>query len=215
LENGSPKITKVTLNNAIPPAEIEQDLLEFCSGTFSEIMMGFGQTGEMVVTMVNDWCSWQTSVTDWVGRHAELGHPEWDFRRCQGMQDLVAYALRNDLQAGLGPGDVCRKLYLSMGDIQWMSDAVDNAWAGPALRAPPSVALSNTGNSEAMKKLMKQVAEYADTVYSKLNKQKEMYDNLNGVKMDTSAFSLHAAKRKPLHPRPNPLPPLPSFSELP
>ena len=49
-------------------------------------------------------------MTDWVGRHNELGHPDWDFRRCEGMQGLVAYALRNDLDAGLGPGDVCRKV---------------------------------------------------------------------------------------------------------
>jgi hypothetical protein len=221
LDFGSPKITKVTLNNAIPPAEIEQDLLEFCKGTFSEIMLGFGQTGEMTVTMVNDWCSWQSSVTDWVGRHNELGHPDWDFRRCEGMQALVSYALRNDLDAGLGPGDVCRKLYLSIGDIEWMADAVDGAWAPPALRGPPAVALSSAGDTDAMKKLMKDVAKYADDLFSKLRDQKDMYDNLNGVKMDTSSFSLHAAKnsshrrlrRKP-RPRPNPLPPLPAFAEL-
>jgi len=229
LDAGSPKITKVTLNAAIPPAEIEQDLLEFCKGTFAEIMLGFGQTAEMTVTMVNDWCSWQSSVTDWVGRHEELGHPDWDFRRCEGMQALVSYALRNDLGtgAGLGPGDVCRRLYLSIGDIEWMSDAVDGAWAPPALRGPPAVALSNAGNTDAMKELMKDVAKYADDLFSKLRDQKDMYDNLNGAKMDTSAFSLHVAqnssharlrknarlRRKP-RPRPNPLPPLPAFSEL-
>jgi hypothetical protein len=221
LSFGSPKITKVTLNTAVPPAEIEQDLLMFCEGTFAEIMLGFGQTGEMVVTMVNDWCSWQSSVTDWVGRHNELGHPDWDFRRCEGMQGLVAYALRNDLDAGLGPGDVCRKLYLSIGDIEWMSDAVDGAWAPPALRGPPAVALSNAGDTDAMKKLMKDVAKYADDLFSKLRDQKDMYDNLNGVKMDTGNFALHVARnsshgrlRKSPRPRPNPLPPLPAFDEL-
>jgi hypothetical protein len=223
LDTGSPKITKVTLNNAIPPAEIEQDLLEFCKGTFAEIMLGFGQTAEMVVTMVNDWCSWQSSVTDWVGRHEELGHPEWDFRRCEGMQAFVSYALRGDLDtgAGLGPGDVCRRLYLSMGDVEWMSDAIDNAWAGPALRGPPSVALSTAGDTDAMKKLMEDVAKYTEDLFSKLRDQKDMYDNLNGAKMDTSTFSLHVAKnashgrlRKKIKPRPNPLPPLPAFDEL-
>lgn len=203
--------TKIQINNAIPPAEVDQDLYEFCAGTFAEIMMGFGQTGEMVITMVGDWCGWQSSVSDWVGRHDELGHPDWDFRRCQGMQDLVSYALRNDLSAGLGPKDVCAKVYLAMGDIEWMANAVDTAWTGPALRQPPAVALSSASNGEAMKQLMKDAAAYADKIFSKLNKQKDMYDNLNSVKMDTSAFSLaHAAHRA----RPAPLPPLPSFSEL-
>merc|ERR1719316_1548155 len=219
----APHATKIMLNYAIPPAEVDQDLYEFCAGTFAEIMMGFGQTGEMVITMIGDWCSWQSSVSDWVGRHDELGHPDWDFRRCEGMQGLVAYALRGDLDtgAGLGPGDVCRRLYLAIGDIEWMSDAVDGAWAPPALRGPPAVALSNAGNTDAMKKLMEDVAKYSEDLFSKLRDQKDMYDNLNGVKMDTSTFSLHVAKnashgrlRKKLRPRPNPLPPLPAFDEL-
>jgi len=207
-----PHATKVQLDNNIPPSEVDQDIYEFCAGTFAEIMLGFGQTGEMVVTMVGDWCGWQSSVSDWVGRHEELGHPDWDFRRCQGMQDLVSYALRNDLSAALGPKDVCGKLYLAIGSIEWMATAVDDAWVGPALRSPPAVALSNSGNTDAMKKLMKDVAAYTDGIFSKLRKQKDMYDNLNSVKMDTAAFSLAHAKHRA---RPNPtLPPLPSFSEL-
>jgi hypothetical protein len=207
----TPHATKIMLNYAIPPAEVDQDLYEFCAGTFAEIMMGFGQTGEMVITMIGDWCSWQSSVSDWVGRHDELGHPDWDFRRCQGMQDLVSYALRNDFASALGPKDVCTKVYLAMGDIEWMAGAVDDAWAGPALRNAPAVALSTASNTDAMKKLMKDAAAYADKVFSKLRKQKDMYEDLNGAKMDTSAFSLAHTHHKP---RPPPLPPLPTFSEL-
>ena len=72
-----------------------------------------------------------------------------------------------------------------------------------------------------MKKLMKDVAKYADDLFSKLRDQKDMYDNLNGVKMDTGNFALHVARnsshgrlRKSPRPRPNPLPPLPAFDEL-
>jgi len=204
---------KVQINNAIPPAEMDEDLYEFCAATFAEIMSGFAQTGEMVITMLGDWCSWQSSVSDWVGRHDELGHPDWDFRRCQGMQDLVSFALRNDMKTGLGPKDVCARVFLSMGDIEWMASAIDNAWVGPALRESPALALTNAGNSEAAKKLMEDAAAYADALFSKLRDQKDMYSNLNDVKMDSSAFSAVHRNRHPKL-RAQPIPKLPTFNEL-
>lgn len=210
---------KYTIDQNIPPTEIDGHLYEFCSNEMAEIMAGFAQTGEMTISMTKDWCNWQSSVTSWVGEADQTGRPEWDFRRCNGMASLLAFALHNDLSAGLGASDVCNKLFLSFGAFDWHQKQVDTAWAlGPA-RVIKDVGLSSSVDEDAAKKLMEQAAKYAATLQNKLSGQKEMYNDLNGAKMDSAAFSLNHKKRetgivmKP-KPLPPPLPKMDTFSEL-
>ena len=81
------------------------------------------------------------------------------------------------------------------------------------------VGLSSSVDEDAAKKLMEQAAKYAATLQNKLSGQKEMYNDLNGAKMDSAAFSLNHKKRetgivmKP-KPMPPPLPKMDTFSEL-
>jgi hypothetical protein len=205
---------KYQIDQNIPPTEIDGPLYEFCTNEMAEIMAGFAQTGETVVTMTKDWCNWQSSVTSWVGEADQTGHPEWDFRRCNGMASLISFALHNDLGAGLGASDVCNKVFLSLGSFKWHEDQVKNAWAMGPMRVIKDTGLASAVDDEAAKKLMEQAQKYAQQMYGKLSGQKDMYNDLNAAKMDTASFSLHH-KRRALKPKPLP-PPLPtdSFSEL-
>merc|ERR1719378_1134140 len=84
-------------DGSIPPVEIDGDLFTYCSNQFSEIMMGFGQTAKQTVQMTKDWCSWQASVTSWVGQKEEYGHPDWDHRTCSNMESFMAFVLKDDI----------------------------------------------------------------------------------------------------------------------
>lgn len=200
-----------TIDQNIPPTEVEGKLYEFCVNEFSEIMAGFAQTGEMVTTMTKDWCNWQSSATSWVGDGDITGHPEWDFRRCNGMKTLVAFALHSDLDKGLGASDVCNKVFLTLGSIEWHEGQVKDAWAPGPLRVIKTPGLSTKADPNA-EKLLKEAQEYANKMYSKLRGQKEQFNDLNSVKMDDGAFALHAKLRKP-KPLPPPLP-TDTFPEL-
>lgn len=205
---------KYQIDQNVPPTEVDGPLYEFCTNEMSEIMGGFAQTGDMVTTMAKDWCNWQSSVTSWVGEADQTGHPEWDFRRCNQMSSFLAFAVHNDLNTGLGAADVCNRVFLVMGAMDWHQGQIDNAWAlGPA-RVIDAPGLTSAVDDEAAKKLMKAAQDYANTMYSKLRGQKEMYNDLNSAKMDTAAFSLHAKSK--LRPKKPPPPPLPNdtFAEL-
>jgi len=41
----------------VPPVELPSNLFEYCNDQFSEIMMGFAQTGSMAIQMTKDWCA--------------------------------------------------------------------------------------------------------------------------------------------------------------
>lgn len=195
---------KYVLLPGAPPVEVDGPRFEFCANEFAEIMAGFAQTGTMVRTMTKDWCNWQSSVTSWVGLVDPLGHPEWDFRRCNNMKALVSFAVRNHLDSGMTSGDVCTQLFLSMGAIDWHADQVANAWAGATARTIESPGL-NSAPDPALKKIMEQAQEYAKSLYGKMQGQKDMFENLNNVKMDQAAFSL-AKATPPTAPPPPPLP---------
>jgi len=204
-----------TIDQNIPPTEVEGKLYEFCVNEFGEIMSGFAQTGEMVTTMTKDWCNWQSSATSWVGDADITGHPEWDFRRCNGMKALVAFALHNDLDKGLGAADVCNRVFLTLGAIEWHEGMVKTAWEPGPLRVIKTPGLSTAPDPNA-KKLLEEAQEYANKMFSKLRGQKEQFNDLNNAKMDDAAFALHSkAKLRKPKPAPPP-PPLPTdmFSEL-
>jgi len=194
-----------------PPVEVDGPRFEFCANEFAEIMAGFAQTGTMVRTMTKDWCTWQSSVTSWVGQADPLGHPEWDFRRCNNMMTLLSFALRNHLDTGLTSGNVCTQLFLSIGAIDWHDQAVKDAWAAATARTIQAPGLTTTADP-ALKKAMEEAQEYAKNLYGKMQGQKDMFNNLNDVKMDESAFALVKAPPAPTIPPP----PLPtdSFKEL-
>jgi hypothetical protein len=177
-------------DGVVPPVEIDGDLFNYCSNQMSEIMMGFAQTARMTVQMTKDWCSWQSSVTSWVGQSEELGHPDWDQRRCGGMESLTAFALREylDTNTGLSSAQVCKKLFLTLGAVHRVDQIVNDAWS-VSLRAPPGLGLTTApSNDEEMKALMAEATKFADALFSKLRGQKQAFDAANNAKMDVKAF---------------------------
>lgn len=177
-------------DGSVGPVEIDGDVFTYCQNQMSEIMLGFAQTGSMTVTMLKDWCRWQCSVTTWVGKKEEYGHPDWTIRDCEGMANFVSYALRDDLDSekGLSAHNVCAKLFGAQGAVKRVGELVQDAWT-VSLRQPPTLATTtDLGNDEEIKAALAAAQAYADDVFSKMRAQKDAFDDLNSAKMETEAF---------------------------
>jgi len=198
----------------LPPVEIAGNMLQFCSSEFSEIMAGFPQTADTIVDMTGSWCSWQASMTSWVGRAQELGHPEWNFRTCAGMQYFVAWLLRNELgtSAGRPAGFVCSKYFLSIGAMYTTEKLIKDAWSGPSGRVLDNtrLAVSGGGGGGPDKELMRAMQEYAEALFSKMRGQRDAFMDMNGAKMDESAFDQPPTGAPP----PMDKPPLPDSADF-
>jgi len=176
-------------DGAVGPVEVDGDLFTYCSSQFSEIMMGFAQTASVTVQMTKDWCLWQASVSSWVGNQEEFGHPDWTHRTCTGMENYVAFALRDqlsDANGGLSAQQVCKKVFLTIGAVHRSEAIVQDAWA-TSLRGAPTSGLPGPDNAE-MKKMLQEAQAYANKIFSKLRGQKAAFEDLNTAKMDTAAF---------------------------
>jgi len=191
-------------DGTVPNVEVAGDLFTYCKNQMSEIMAGFAQTGEMTVTMTKDWCGWQASMTDWIGQSSELGHPDWDHRTCDSMALFVAYALRNDLQAGLTSHKVCQKLFLAKGAIKRVNKLIKDAWVA-SVRGPPIPGLASAVDDKAAAAALQAAQAYANAIFGKLREQKKAFDDINSAKMDTSAFA-EAGPEAPVQAAPPGLP---------
>lgn len=174
-------------DGTVGPVEVDGDLFTYCKSQMAEIMEGFAQTGEMTVQMTKDWCNWQASITDWVNSGDENGHPDWNYRNCNGMANFVGYALRNNLKDGMPAGKVCKLLFMAKGAVSRVDALIADAWT-TSLRAGPSMELLTAGDAEANKAAMAKAAAYAASIFGKLRGQKKAFDDINSAKMDTAAF---------------------------
>merc|ERR1719238_458223 len=112
--------------------------------------MGFAQTAPETVRMVKGWCSWQASVSSWAGKQQEFGHPEWTHRTCSGMENLVAFALRDNLAdhtSGLSAQQVCQQIFLSIHSVHRTEGIIKEAWDSPS-RDSPSSTIPAADNAE-------------------------------------------------------------------
>lgn len=174
-------------DGTVPNVEVSGDLFTYCKNQMSEIMAGFAQTGEMTITMTKDWCGWQASMTDWIGQKDELGHPDWNHRTCDGMAQFTAFALRNNMKDALTSHAVCQKLFLAKGAVKKIAKLIKDAWVA-SLRASPDLGLANQGDDAAAAAALQAAQKYAEQIFGKLRDQKKAFDDINGAKMDTSAF---------------------------
>mmetsp|Transcript_48356 Transcript_48356/g.87430 ORF Transcript_48356/g.87430 Transcript_48356/m.87430 type:complete len:644 (+) Transcript_48356:98-2029(+) len=180
-------------DGVVPPVEVSGDLYTYCADQMSEIMLGFAQTPSMIVQMTKDWCGWQASVTSWTGLKEEYGHPDWDHRRCAGMVQFMAFALRNELKMdskdGMSPQQVCKNVFLSINTVHRVDKMIKDAWTVTLRSSPTSAGAIPSADDEAMKELMQKTQEFADGLYSKLRGRKKAFEDLTAAKMDTAAFS--------------------------
>lgn len=197
-------------DGTVPNVEVSGDLFTYCKNQMSEIMAGFAQTGSMTITMTKDWCGWQASMTDWIGEKDELGHPDWDHRTCDGMALFTAFALRNNMQDGLTSHAVCQKLFLAKGAIKKMNKLIKDAWVA-SLRAAPDLGLATATDDAAAAAALQAAQAYANAVFGKMREQKKAFDDINGAKMDTSAFGDSGGVTAP---KQAPAPELPNSAEF-
>lgn len=183
-------------DGAIPPVEVPGDLFTYCSNQMSEIMMGFAQTSWETVKLTKGWCVWQASVHTWVGKKEEHGHPDWTHRTCTNMQNLLAFALRDQLSdkySGLSAQQVCKNIFNTINGVHRTNTIiVKEAWAA-SLRGAPSSGLPAADDSE-MKKMLQEAQEQANKIFGALRKQKSAYEALNNNKMDAAAFDPASVK---------------------
>jgi hypothetical protein len=178
-------------DGSVPPVEIDGDLFTHCANQFSEIMQGFGQTAMQTVKMTKGWCAWQASVTSWVGKKDEYGHPDWDSRTCTNMENFMAFIMHDslhDFETGWSAQQICKKAFLAIGAVHRTDGLVQDAWSTSTRSGPVGGGVPAADDAE-MNKLLQHAQEYANTIFSKLRGQKTAFDNLNGAKMDTASFN--------------------------
>jgi len=192
---------------------VDGDLFTYCANQFSEIMMGFAQTAPVTVQMTKDWCSWQASVSSWVGMKEEFGHPDWTHRTCSNMQIFMAFVLKDNLadkKSGLSAQQICKKVFLTIGAVHRTEQIVKDAWVLQSTRAAPEGGGIPSADDSGMKDLMAQAQAYASKVFNAMRKQATAYNDLNGAKMDTSAFDANTVANEP----PPPAPDLPDSNDI-
>merc|ERR1719313_3224826 len=160
-------------DGVVPPVEVDGDLFNYCANQMSEIMMGFTQTEPVTVQMTKDWCSWQASVSSWVGKQDEFGHPDWTHRTCSNMEMFMAFVLKDDLpnkQAGMTAAQICKKVFLNIGAVHRMDTIVADAWVLQSTRSAPEGGGIPAASDSGMQDLMKHAQEYASKVFNAMRK---------------------------------------------
>jgi len=189
------QIAPGSLDGTVPPVEVSGNLFSYCTNQFSEIMLGFAQTAPATVKLTKSWCAWQASVSSWVDKVQEYGHPDWSHRSCSGMEILVAFALQDrlaDHKGGLSSQQVCKEIFLSIDSVHRTEGIVKEAWQS-SLRGPPRSGIPSEDDSE-MKSLLKETQDHARKIFQKLRGQKAAYESLNAKKMEATAFDLNGAQ---------------------
>jgi len=187
---------KYQIAPGVPPVELDGDLLQFCAAEFSEIGAGFTQTASDFIQMTKDWCGYQSAMVAWIGRGDELGHPDWNFRRCSGMAYLVTLAMRDHLDspAGFPGGAVCTNIFPIMGAMRRLEKlimATPPPWSIQPERKLDAGRLSLStpvADPEAVAAVLKATQEYAAKLMGKLRGQRDAFNDLNTAKMDESSF---------------------------
>merc|ERR550537_5469 len=159
--------------------------------------------------MTKGWCGWQASVRAFLKVAVGTGHPDWTYANCNGMANLMAFALRYDLDKGLSAHNVCKRLFISMSQIHTVSNLVKDAWT-VGVRSLSGIVTTTAVDDEEMKKRLDAALKYQDSLMGKLREQKDMYNELNTAKMDTKKF-LESPQRAPA---PAPPPALPDEEDI-
>lgn len=202
-------------DGAMPPVEVKGELWDYCTQQFSEIMLGFTQTARMTAQLTKDWCQWQSSVYTWMGQKEEFGHPDWNGRTCMGMRDLVAFAMRDDLDnasEGFSAQQVCKNVFLGIGALHRADELVKGAWQRTQRSTKAGLDVPAADNPE-VQGMLKAAQEYANQVYSRMRNQRAAYQELASAK--ANAVHYDYANPAVQMPTPGPTPDLPDSEDLP
>lgn len=189
----------------VGPVEVNGAVFGHCVDQMSEVMLGFPQTAYMTVKMLRDWCSWQASVTTWVGQKDEYGHPDWDQGTCKGMEQLVSFAFRNNLDTTIAfsPQQACKKMFLGSRAVHKYDEIVLDAWSQWS-RSPAAVS-----EDIEMKDLLHASQQHSDEVFANLRGQAAAYEKLQSAQSATAQAvdeGSHVAPVQALTPAPLALP---------
>lgn len=179
---------------AVPPVEVGGRLFEHCVDQFSLIMMGFSQTGNKVISMTQAWCGMQAAVNDWVSKVPQ-GRPEWTFRNCNGMINLLAFALRDDIadqnaHKSLGALNVCKKLFLALGPVRRVESLVKDAWA-VSVRGIDALKLTaaDERSDEEKQRVIRASQNYASGLTGRIHGQRDAYKAVNKADLDVLSIA--------------------------
>mmetsp|Transcript_45402 Transcript_45402/g.83001 ORF Transcript_45402/g.83001 Transcript_45402/m.83001 type:complete len:439 (+) Transcript_45402:107-1423(+) len=122
----------------MPPLPVTAALFHKCESIFTDVMLGASQTGITTVTLTKGWCGWQASAKAWTGDAAKTGHADWDQRTCDGMELLMAFALRDRLddRIGMTAQEVCGAVFLGIATVNRVDQLVQAAQEPPVRGVP-------------------------------------------------------------------------------
>lgn len=130
--------TFAAASKALPAMEVRGDLFAHCTDQFRSIVGNRKvKSGIAYVHATRDWCGKETTSG---GSDA---HPDWDKTRCIGMESLLAFALRDDMESysidSIPEQEVCRRLFLAIGSVHRLDKIVQERIVIPAHLQPVSI----------------------------------------------------------------------------
>mmetsp|Transcript_35498 Transcript_35498/g.81250 ORF Transcript_35498/g.81250 Transcript_35498/m.81250 type:complete len:443 (-) Transcript_35498:45-1373(-) len=125
-------------HTSLPPLPVTVALFHKCESIFTDVMLGTNQTAITTATLTKGWCGWQASAEAWGDEAAGTGHPDWDHRTCEGMELLMAFALRNRLddRIGMTATEVCNEFFLGAAIVSRVDQIMQTALEPPVRGVP-------------------------------------------------------------------------------
>lgn len=122
-----------TMYQLAPPSgpltamEVPGDLFGHCLHTVRDIMKDkTDKTGSAYIRATREYCDDKAGATPDMNAGADKWRPDWK-GSCEGMEQLVGYALRESLELDSGPlgeQEVCRRLFLSVGVVHRVDEMI-------------------------------------------------------------------------------------------
>lgn len=196
LAAGQVEIVPGSPDGVLPAVQVSSSLFSSCSKQLGAVTKGKAQSALKTVSMAKEWCGLQTIITSWDDVKGKKGqvHPEWNAETCLGISQLMAFALREDMESKskMPAKKVCKNLFMAIGAIHGVDRLVDNA-QNEVTRGLPAMGLALPAGDPAMLALAEDAKKRSEAVMSRLEKEKKAAEALKSAKAQVAAYSSQAA----------------------
>jgi len=198
------QIKPATNGGRMPPIEITGTLFSHCVDQFREITEDFPQSGSLTVVKAKDWCNWQAANT----------HPEWSVHTCVGITQLLAFAVRENLNSmdAVPPQQVCKKLFLAAGTVHRVGQIVELAWKASTRGAMISGPIPPSPDDPEVKQWLEDSNRRTQKVRAMLQAQQNAMKAAAAAKKAVKSWKMevHSLKAGPVFPDSSDFRPLPT-----
>jgi len=188
------QIKPVSNGGRLPPIEVSGTIFLHCVDQITEIIEAVPQSGPVTVVKAKDWCNWQ----------AANNHPEWGVHTCVGIAQLLAFAVREDLNSmdTVAPQQICKKLFLAAGTVHRVDKIVELAWKASTRGAMITGPVPPSPDDPEVKQWLDESSKRTAKVRAMLQAQKNAIAAAAAAKKAVKSWKteVHSLKAGPVFP---------------